>query len=84
MRALIFEDTPPPTDHHAYPNIPDSPSAAVSYDWEARRQLFRQLTSPDAYGWTNLHNVTAPTLLIAGQVRIMSSKKRLDGSRPQS
>ena len=66
LRRLVFEDTPPPSDRHTYPDIADIPPEPVSYDWEARRQLFRQLNAPDPSWWTNIEKVTTPTLMIAG------------------
>ena len=66
LRRLVFEDTPPPSDRHTYPEIADTPPESVSYDWEARRQLFRQLNAPDPSWWTNIGKVTSPTLMIAG------------------
>ncbi len=66
LHALVLEDTAPPTDRHTYPDTPNTPPEPVSYDWEARRQLVRQLNSPDPSWWANLSKVTAPTLLIAG------------------
>ena len=47
LRRLVFEDTPPRSDRHTYPDIADTPPEPVGYDWEARRQLFRQLNAPD-------------------------------------
>lgn len=66
LNALIVEDTPVPTDGHKYPEVPVSPPEPVDYDWEVRRQLFRQLNSPDPAWRDNLTLVTSPTLLIAG------------------
>ena len=66
LRALVFEDTPAPTDMHEYPEIPVSPPEPVGYDWEARRQLFTQLNSPDPAWRGNAPKITSPTLLIAG------------------
>jgi pimeloyl-ACP methyl ester carboxylesterase len=66
LQKLAFEDTPPPTDRHTYPDIPETPPEPVRYDWEARRQLFRQLNAPDPSWWANIERVTAPTLVIAG------------------
>lgn len=64
--GLVLEDTPPPSDRHTYPDIPDIPAQPVDYAWEARQQLFRQLNSPDPAWWQDLEKVTTPTLLIAG------------------
>ncbi len=66
LQGLVVEDTPPPSDRHVYPEVSDTPPEPVSYDWEARRQLFRQLNSPDPSWWADLEKVTAPTLVIAG------------------
>lgn len=66
LRRLVLEDTPPPSGRHAYPETPAEPPAPVGYDWEARRQLVRQLSSPDPAWWRDLEKVTAPTLVIAG------------------
>lgn len=66
LRRLVFEDTAPPSDRHTYPHIPDTPPEPVSYDWEARRQLFRQLNDPDPSWWADIERVTTPTLVIAG------------------
>jgi len=66
LRGLVFEDTPPPSDRHFYPAIPETPPEPVSYDWKARRQLFRQFNAPDSSWWANLNKVTAPALVVAG------------------
>lgn len=66
LLGLVLEDTPPPSDRHSYPDIPDEPPQPVDYAWEARRQVIRQLNSPDPAWWRDLEKVTAPTLLIAG------------------
>lgn len=66
LNALIIEDTLVPTDRHTYPEIPVSPPEPVDYDWEVRRQLFRELNSPDPAWRDNLTMVTSPTLVIAG------------------
>lgn len=66
LRALVVEDTPLPTERHVYPDIPEAPPDAIGYDWEARRQLFRELNAPDPSWWEDLAKVTVPTLLIGG------------------
>lgn len=66
LSALIIEDTPVPIDRHTYEEIAESPPEPVSYDWEARRQLFRQLNSPNPTWWTSLSRITVPTLVIDG------------------
>lgn len=66
LLALIIEDTPVPTSRHEYAELPPQPPESVTYDWEVRRQLFRQLNSPDPSWWSNLGKVTTPTLMIAG------------------
>jgi len=67
LRSLILEDTTVPMNRHEYPDVPPSPDEQVDYDWEARRQLFRELSSPDPTWWTALRQITTPTLLIAGR-----------------
>lgn len=66
LRSLVLEDTSAPIDRHEYPTVPPEPPEPVGYDWEARRQLFEELLSPDPVWWTALREVTTPTLLIAG------------------
>lgn len=66
LEALIVEDTQIPIDRHEYPEVPAFPPEPVAYDWEVRRQLFRQLNSPDPAWWDNVSKITPPTLLIAG------------------
>ena len=66
LHGLVIEDTPPPSDRHVYPEVSDTPPEQISYDWGARRQLFRQLNSPDPSWWTELERITIPTLVIAG------------------
>lgn len=66
LTAMVIEDTPVPTGQHEYPQIPDSPPEPVSYDWEARRQIFDNLNHPDP-GWRErISSIDAPALLIAG------------------
>jgi len=66
LKFLVVEDSLVPIDAHEYPEIPASPPEPVDYDWEVRRQLFRQLNSPDPSWWENVSKVTAPTLIIDG------------------
>lgn len=66
LKCLVVEDTVVPIDVHEYPEIPASPPEPVNYDWEARRQLFKQLGSPDPSWWEDLSKVTTPTLIIDG------------------
>jgi pimeloyl-ACP methyl ester carboxylesterase len=84
LRRLVFEDTPPPSDRHTYPDIADTPPEPVTYDWEARRQLFRQLNAPDPSWWANIERVTTPTLFIAGSDKnddLQNSARRLPDSK---
>lgn len=66
LKSLILEDTTAPMDRHEYPTVPGEPDQPVDYDWEARRQLFEELNSPDPTWWNALPQVTTRTLLIAG------------------
>jgi pimeloyl-ACP methyl ester carboxylesterase len=66
LQALVIEDSVVPIQEHEYPEVPISPPEPVDYDWEVRRQLFRQLNSPDPTWWENVPAVTTPTLIIAG------------------
>jgi pimeloyl-ACP methyl ester carboxylesterase len=66
LSGLVVEDTPPPSGGHTHPPVPSFPPQPVSYDWEARRQLLRQLNSPDPRWWADIEKVTTPTLVIAG------------------
>lgn len=66
LQALVVEDTVVPIDAHEYPEVPASPLEPVEYDWEVRRQLFRQLSSPDPSWWEDLSKITTPTLIIDG------------------
>jgi esterase len=66
LAALIVEDTPVPIDKYSYPEVPQRPPEPISYDWEVRRQLFRQLNSPDPVWLANLSRITVPTLVIDG------------------
>lgn len=63
---MVQEDTAPPFGRGGYPEVPGTPPEPVDYDWEARRQLFRQLNSPDPSWWAGIEKVTTPTLIIAG------------------
>lgn len=66
LEVLVIEDSVVPVAKHVYPEIPSSPPEPVNYDWEVRRQLFKQLNSPDPSWWRNLYRITVPTLIIAG------------------
>lgn len=66
LLRMVLEDTPPPSGRHEYPEVLRTPPEPVSYDWEARRQLIRQLNSPDRSWWADIERVTTPTLVIAG------------------
>lgn len=66
LEALVIEDTFVPIEEHEYPEVPGPSPEPVDYDWEARRQLFRNLSSPDPSWGDNLGKVTTPTLIIAG------------------
>lgn len=66
LASLIVEDTPVPVEAHTYPVIAPEPPEPVDYDWEARRQLFQNLNSPDPSWSANLTRITVPTLVIDG------------------
>lgn len=66
LAGLVLEDTAPPSGRRPFLQIPGTPPEPVEYDWEARRQLFRQLNYPDPSWWADVEKVTAPTLVIAG------------------
>lgn len=77
LMALIVEDTPVPIAQHQYPQVPASPPEPMDYDWEARRQLFKQLNSPDPAWRDNISRITTPTVLIAGS----TSKEQQETAR---
>ena len=62
---LIIEDTVPPRTPNSYPIESSEPPEAVDYDWEARRQIYSDLSGPS--WWTDLETVTCPTLIVAGR-----------------
>lgn len=64
LTSFVLEDTTAPMDHHDYPSIPPYPTEHVDYDWEARRQLFEELSAPDPVWLRSLPQLTARTLLI--------------------
>jgi pimeloyl-ACP methyl ester carboxylesterase len=66
LAALIVEDTAVPINGDTYPVVAPEPPEPVSYDWEARRQLFSQLNSPDPSWSANLTRIAVPTLVIDG------------------
>lgn len=66
LHHLVLEDTTPPTEGEPVPEVPPVPPEPVTYDWEARRQLLRQLEAPDPDWSANVEAVTMPTLLVAG------------------
>lgn len=66
VEALVIEDTAAPTDRHRYPSVPAVPPEPVGYDWEARRQIFANLNSPDPRWRERIADLDVRTLLIAG------------------
>lgn len=66
VERLVIEDTAPPSMRHTYPEVPEAPPEAVSYDWQVRRALVAQLNNPDPAWWDQLSTIALPTLLIAG------------------
>jgi pimeloyl-ACP methyl ester carboxylesterase len=66
LSSLVLEDTTVPMDRHEYPMVPAEPPDPVDYDWQARIQLFKELSSPDPTWWTAISQVSTRTLLIAG------------------
>lgn len=66
LDALVIEDTPAPTDRHDYPSIPPEPPEPVTYDWEARRQVFSNLNTPNPTWRERVVGLDVPTLLLAG------------------
>lgn len=69
IESLVLEDTTAPMERHEYPTVPAEPPEPVDYDWNARRQIFEELNSPDPDWWDSLPQITARTLLIAGRRR---------------
>lgn len=55
-------------ERHKYPTVLAEPPEPVDYDWNARRQIFEELNSPDPAWWDSLPQVTTRTLLIAGRL----------------
>jgi pimeloyl-ACP methyl ester carboxylesterase len=66
IHSLVLEDTTAPMARHEYPTVQDEPPEPVDYDWNARRQIFEDLNSPDPAWWDSLPQISARTLLIAG------------------
>ncbi len=66
LSRLVLEDTAPPRPGDEWPEVPPDPPEEVPYDWEARRQIFRQLADPDPAWWARISAVTVPTLILSG------------------
>jgi pimeloyl-ACP methyl ester carboxylesterase len=63
---LVLEDTPPPSGREQTPApAPDAPEP-VPFDWAVLAPIIRQLNNPDPAWWTDLGNISAPTLVIGG------------------
>lgn len=67
LDALVIEDTPAPTDRHDYPSVPAESTEPVSYDWEARRQVYADLDTPDPTWRERVVGLDVPTLLLSGR-----------------
>lgn len=63
---LVLEDTPPPSGNEEMPPPPDQPAEPVDFDWSVVRPIVEQLNRPDPAWWSNLGQITAPTLIVAG------------------
>jgi len=88
IETLIIEDTVPPWVGAELPELPPSPPAGISYDWQAVRQYFAQLSEPDPLWWERLPAITAPTLIIGGgttspvpQDRLCEAAKRVGNAK---
>lgn len=66
IRRLILEDTPPPSGKEQIPTPPDQPSEPVEFDWRLVGPIIEQLNHPDPAWWSNLNQIAAPTLIVAG------------------
>jgi len=67
VESLVLEDTTAPMERHQYPSVLAEPPEPVDYDWNARRQIFEQLNSPDPAWWGSLPEITSRTLLVVGR-----------------
>ncbi|WP_077595922.1 alpha/beta fold hydrolase [Oceanobacillus kimchii] len=65
LEKLIIEDTPPPIEREAV-SIPESPNAPVPFDWNVVQELMKQLNEPNPKWWSDLSNISVPTLIIGG------------------
>lgn len=60
----VLEETPPPASLNR--PVPQRPSELLTFDWQAREEIVRQLNAPDP-AWRDAPSaVTAPTPVVAG------------------
>ncbi|HTO59167.1 MAG TPA: alpha/beta fold hydrolase [Pseudomonadales bacterium] len=76
LRALVVEDTPPPTGSNL-PEPPPEPPSPVAFDWGVVRTIVRQLNQPDPNWWDRLKDIRARTLIIGGGATSPIPQQRL-------
>lgn len=63
---LVLEDTPPPSGREQIPAPSPEAPEPVPFDWAVLAPIIHQLNDPDPAWWTDLGNISAPTLVIGG------------------
>jgi pimeloyl-ACP methyl ester carboxylesterase len=63
---LVLEDTPPPSGREPVAAPPTEAPEPVLFDWAVLGPIIHQLNNPDPGWWTDLPNITAPTLVVGG------------------
>jgi pimeloyl-ACP methyl ester carboxylesterase len=63
---LVLEDTAPPSGREQVAAPPPEAPEPVTFDWAVLAPIIDQLNNPDPAWWTDLPNITAPTLVIGG------------------
>jgi pimeloyl-ACP methyl ester carboxylesterase len=63
---LVLEDTPPPSGRDQIPAPPVEAPEPVLFDWAVLAPIIHQLNNPDPAWWTDLGNISSPTLVIGG------------------
>lgn len=64
ITRLVVEDAPPPFARTR--PVPPRPAGELSFDWAVVPAIIEEVNDPSQRWWTQLPDITAPTLLIGG------------------
>jgi pimeloyl-ACP methyl ester carboxylesterase len=66
LTGLVLVDAAPPDGQGDWTVPPKPPEDELVADWEVLVGLYRQLANPDPAWWTDLTEISVPTLIVGG------------------